>query len=878
MQIITTHLNADFDCLASMVAAKKLYPEAHMVFSGSAEKSVNRYLNEINTAIDISRIKDIDLDRVTRLILVDTQDPARIGNFQSLIRKPGVEIHVYDHHPEIANKIPAGRTTIRKRGAAATILFEVLSEKKIPLTREESTLMALGIYQDTHSLISPSTTPQDINAVSSLVQMGADLNVVAEFVQPRLNTEQVDVFNDLIRNLEISSFNGVEVALASATVDYFVEDLAYVVHRVMELENFQALFALVRMDRRVYLIARSRTKTVDVAEIARQFEGGGHIYAASASIRDMTMVQVREKLLHLLNADVQPLYLVRDIMHFPVVSVGRKDTIESVEKILTRFNLNTIPVMEGKIPVGLITRQIVEKAIHHKMALEKTEDLMIREFSVTSADSYFKTIIPVIIEEKQKLIPVVHPESGELTGIISRGDLLRVLQGDLVGEQPGPGGILERKKSGVHKNVKSLMKERLDRDLMALLQSLARIADEAGFTIYVAGGFVRDLLLRIKNLDIDIVVEGEGIEFAKMLGKQLKGRVKSHAKFGTSVIILENGFRIDVATARMEYYTHPAALPTVEKSSIKADLFRRDFTINSMAVKLNGKDAFCLIDFFNGERDLKDRVIRVLHNLSFIEDPCRIFRAIRFEQRFHFVIGKQTEAFMKNAIKKKLIDQLSGSRLLNELILLLKEDDPLKCIRRMKEFSLFPFISPKLLEDSNGLAVLERVPDVISWSKMVPLPREPEIWFIYFQGLFATLDPQAFQYAMNRLRISQRLKNRLEDDRENCKMAIRSLEETDDLAPNQIYEIFNPLSPEAVIYLLAFCDSGRVNKYATLYFTRYHSLAELSLTGDDLIRLGVQPGPIFQNIFKTLREARVNGAIQSRREEMDLVKKQFLKR
>jgi tRNA nucleotidyltransferase (CCA-adding enzyme) len=876
MQVITTHLNADFDCLASMVAAKKLYPEANMVLSGSAEKMVHQYLQKMSATFEISKIKEIDLDKVSLLILVDTQNPARIGVFQSLIQKPGVEVHVYDHHPEAGNEIKASKAVIKKRGAATTVLMEVLEEKGITLNEEESTLMALGIHEDTHSLISVSTTAEDLSALAGLVRLGADLNVVAEFIQARLNPEQLDVLNDLIRNIELLNINGVEIALATASVDHFVEDLAYVVSRVMELENLSALIVLVRMDQRVYLIGRSRTKVLDLSDLAREFGGGGHANAASASIREMTLVQVREKVLAILDEKMEPLSKVKDIMQYPVLTVQREDTILTVEKTLTLFNLNTLPVIDNDIPVGLITRQIVEKALHHKLGETHAEDLMIQEFSVTAPDVYFKTITPIIIEEKQKLIPVVDSQNGHLVGIVSRGDLLRVLQGDMrQGENSSNFGW--GRDSRGYKKVKSLMKERLDKNLMALIETIARIAEGPEYGVYVVGGFVRDLLLGIRNLDIDIVVEGDGIGFAGELAAELQGRVKSHAKFGTSVIILEDGFRIDVATARMEFYKHPAALPTVEKSSIKADLFRRDFTVNCLAIQLTGKDAFALIDHFNGERDLKDRMIRVLHNLSFIEDPSRMFRAIRFEQRNRFQIGKQTVAFMKIAVKKRLVDELSGSRLLNEIVLIMKENQPVPCIRRMREFSLLQFISPNLLLDTRALEILDRVEGVLSWAKIVPFAKSPEIWFVYFMGLLNELDAPNFKQAIERLDVPMRLRKRLELDLETYRESRRLLTIANDLSPTEVYDIFSPLSPEGIIFLLSALADDRANKYATLFVTQYQGQAKLSLTGNDLIEMGVSPGPVFQQVFKALRDARVNGQVNSKEDEISLVEKQFLK-
>ena len=174
---------------------------------------------------------------------------------------------------------------------------------------------------------------------------------------------------------------------------------------------------------------------------------------------------------------------------------------------------------------------------------------------------------------------------------------------------------------------------------------------------YVAGGFVRDLLLQVKNTDIDIVIEGDGIRFAKTLAEQRHGIVHPHEKFGTATVIFPDQTRIDVATARLEYYEHPAAMPTVELSSIKLDLYRRDFTINAMAIHLNPDRFGTLVDYFNCQNDLKERRIQVLHNLSFVEDPTRIFRAIRFEGRLDFTITRHTEKLIKNTVQMNLFDR-----------------------------------------------------------------------------------------------------------------------------------------------------------------------------------------------------------------------------
>ena len=871
MQVITTHLNADFDCLASMMAAKKLYPEAHMVLPGSAEGLVEEFLKEQSPLLEFTRIKDIPLDQVKLLVVVDTHAPERIGVFAPLMDNPSVEVHLYDHHPNLEVKVD--QAVIKKRGASTTILHEILLAKSVPLTPEECTLMVLGIYQDTHSLITVSTTPEDLIAATDLIKRGADLNRVASFMQQRLNSEQLDIFNELLSSLESHKVNGVEVTLVTASSDHFVRDLAYVIQNIVDMENLASVFALVRLDRRIYLIARSSIEEVNVGEIAQVFGGGGHANAASATIKELTLAQVKEKLLGELERLVQPLIRIKDVMHAPFISADVNDTIESIEKKLTLYNLNTLPVLSDEKPVGLITRQIVEKAIHHAMAKDHAEDLMISRFAVTSPDAYFKSVIPLVIEEKQKLIPVVDPDNN-LIGVVSRGDLLRVLHDGLEqDERP----LSFEGRSGTQKCLKSLIKERLDKDVFNHLERIAQIGDRLNVLLYVVGGFVRDLLLNIPNQDIDIVVEGEGIPFAACLAEEFGGRVTSHEKFGTSVVIFPDGYRIDIATARMEYYKYPGALPTVEKSSVKSDLFRRDFTVNSMAVKLTGANAYCLIDFFNGERDLRSREIHVLHSLSFIEDPCRLFRAIRFEQRFNFAMGKQAEAFMRSTIKKRLVDALSGARLFNEIKILLNEKGPMGCIRRMQELDLFQFVSPEMLQAPKDIEVLERLESVFSWADRVITADKPDVWYVYFLGLFYSLKEDAFLKAVDRLNLPTRMKNSLQADRIHCRESLELLISNKEWGPKEIYHAFANLSVAAVVYLIALSSTDRLNQYANIYFTQYQGKAEPALTGDDLVEMGLEPGPAFQSVLNALREARVMGSVSSREEEVALVEEQFLK-
>ncbi|MDD4894296.1 MAG: hypothetical protein PHW54_03160, partial [Candidatus Omnitrophica bacterium] len=226
---------------------------------------------------------------------------------------------------------------------------------------------------------------------------------------------------------------------------------------------------------------------------------------------------------------------------------------------------------------------------------------------------------------------------------------------------------------------------KLPKEIRDFISVAGDVAFSCGMPVYLVGGFVRDLILGVDNLDLDIVVEGDGIKFAELLSLKLNAGLTLHRRFGTATLIIDKYFKVDIATARREYYPEPAHLPEVTCGTLKDDLIRRDFTINAMAVSINRRDFGTFIDCFGGKKDLAAKKIRVLHDLSFIDDPTRILRAIRFEQRYSFRIEPKTLKLLREAKRLKMLEKVQPQRLRDELILLLKENKPLKQLRRIKE-------------------------------------------------------------------------------------------------------------------------------------------------------------------------------------------------
>jgi tRNA nucleotidyltransferase (CCA-adding enzyme) len=549
--------------------------------------------------------------------------------------------------------------------------------------------------------------------------------------------------------------------------------------------------------------------------------------------------------------------------------------LEEAGEILTRYNLNILPVLHDEKVIGLISKQVVEKAAHHGLKGSPVKEYMTTEFSVISSDTPFSRVQELIIGQNQSLLPVV--EKDRLVGTISVGDVMRVLQEEMMKSVKGVSVFESQPLLYARKKmIPQLMKERFPERIQNLLMEFGRVGDELGYSVYAVGGFVRDLLMRVENFDVDIVIEGDGIRLAEEFEKKSPCRIRTHKKFGTAIILFPDGLKIDVATARWEVYDSPAALPTVESGSIKIDLFRRDFTINTLAIQLNPKAFGELIDFFGGVKDIKEKVVRVLHNLSFVEDPTRVFRAIRFEQRLGFQIGKHTQNLMKNAVKMGFMERLSGGRVLSELILILQEDNPIPALKRMKDFDLLRFLHPHLKFDEEVEGLFERIHHVISWFDLLFLEERYERWHIYFFALIDFLKEGEVEEICQRLSMNDKLQKKLVGGKRQADQALLHIFSwiNADLQPkrSEIYSILDPLSTEVKLFMMAKTTQMATRRYISLYFTQLKDTKPI-LKGRDLIRMGIKPGPSIKKTLDNLLKARLDEQVMTRQDEMEYLSK-----
>ncbi|MCL1926565.1 MAG: CBS domain-containing protein [Syntrophorhabdaceae bacterium] len=876
MEVITTHINADFDSIASILAVQKLYPDAVCVLPGRPEESAKGFLvQSAFYSLPMRKLRDIDFDQITRMILVDVSSSARLGTFAKLVGKPGVEFHIYDHHPGDASDIRGEVEVIRKAGSATAILVGILKERGIPISADEATVMMLGIYEDTGSLIFTSTTMDDYMAAAHLLSCGGRLDDVSDILARDMTAEQVSLLHDLIQSLRVYTINGVELVIAEAQREEYMGSLALLAHKLRDMEGINVLFVLCQMGDQVVFVSRSRKQEVDVGAVMKEFGGGGHSYAASASVKNATVFQMKEHLLHVLAEKIIPRRVASDLMVAHARTVDAEETMAAVGQKIARSGLNAVPVLRGEEVMGILTRQVVEKALFHGLGEEIAAEYMNADFEVVAPGDGIERIQEIAIGKNQRLVPVV--DGKKLKGIITRTGLLQFLYDVRDMKQPGAEEDIPQEGAPARpKNVANLMRERLPERVLELLKKAGACAERLGMRAYVVGGFARDLVMRGDNLDIDIVVEGEGVCFAETFGREEGARVRPHHKFATAVLVFPDNFKIDVASARVEYYMEPGALPTVEYSSLKQDMYRRDFTINTLAIRLNPSGFGELIDFFGARRDIKEKGIRVLHSLSFVEDPTRILRAVRFERRFGFSISRHTLNLIRNAVRLDLVGRLPKHRFFNELKLVFKESDSVSVIARMAEFDVGSSIHPSLTFDKEHMKLLEETQEVMGWFTLLFLDEKVEKWVVLFLAFLAPLSPEEAKKLAKDLGARSKVLEWVRICKDEGEEIIRKLVLSHTISKKAIHDTLSGIPNEVILFLMAYTKYPDVKKCISLYFTQLKNI-HFSITGNDLIEMGYTPGPQFRKIFDTVLENKLSGDLKSKAEEIAFIRETFPK-
>ena len=871
MHIIQTHEQADFDAIAALLGAYLIKDDSIPVLPRRINRNVHAFLTIYGEELPFIDPRDIPDKEVKSVTLVDTQ---------SLITLKGMtadtKIHVVDHH-QSKSDIPTSWTiTNIDIGACTTLFVEELSEHNGKLSIIQATLLLLGIHEDTGSFSYPSTTSRDVKAAAYLLEHGASLRIANKFLDPPLSLGQQKIYDQFVKSAISYNFKGQQIVITTANAEELQEELSSVAHKFRDFIETDALFLLATTNEGFRLIARSTTERINVADIAAYFGGGGHAQASAAlikndgteQIRFDTLDSVKEELLRIIPEHISPAITVSKIMSEKPMVLSPEHYAKDASELMKRYGYEGYPVIkEGKV-IGLLTRRAVDRSLSHKLNLP-VHSLMDAGEVVVKPDDSIEYLQQVMINSGWGQIPVTDHKN-DVIGIVTRTDLLNSLAEK---ENNIPGKM----------NLSKKLEAALPSSRIELLHIIAKEAEKSSLPVYIVGGFVRDLLLERPSIDFDIVAEGDAIEIGKKLVTKYGGRITKHSRFGTAKwniteikddLINDFLFQgthkpkdlpdsLDLISARMEFYKYPSALPSVEKGSIKLDLHRRDFSINTMAIRLDGRHYGDLYDYWGGLNDLRNGTIRVLHSLSFVDDPTRMLRAVRFEQRFKFNIEPRTLELMDEA--RQLLSQISGDRLRHEFDLILDEENSADMYERFHELGLLEAIHPDLEWTDSIQSSFETIlneEDVQGWEfpdSYSQLEIKKALAYLVWLG---NVPPESVESIARRLRFPKSLVLA------QIKLAElwQDIEILPSLPISNIVSRFDDTPTTALYVFFITCNSKEIQKIILTYKNDWQYVKS-TIDGKYLYAHGIKPGPIYKLILSSLRNAWLDKKIDSVEEE-----------
>ncbi|KKL90462.1 hypothetical protein LCGC14_1904460, partial [marine sediment metagenome] len=745
---------------------------------------------------------------------VDTRWLNRIGIFNQLISRKGVEIHIYDHHPPHPEDIEGEGGICQEVGATTSLLVSLIRKRRISISPAEATLLLLGIYEDTGSLSFTSTTPLDLEAAAYLLSQGANLELISSFLNRGLTEKQTLLLDDFLKKAQTKLINGVEIVVIVTEIDEFIGGLSLPLHKLIDLKNLEVVFVLIKSKDRVYLMARSRTPSVNVGEILSPFGGGGHNFAASALIKGADSKEIEQRLSQVLKDRIEPRLTIGRIMSPPGEIASPQMLVKEAQILLKKHKIAFLPVVENGKVLGMISQERIDRLIAHNSGNAPLKSYITPKILTCSPFVSIKRAQELMIEEKAGVLFVL--EEDKLVGIITGSDLLDAFH--------------QRREDSREENLRSLkdlLEKKVPEKIQRLLWQAGKVANKMGYRAFVVGGFVRDLLMGIENLDIDLVIEGDGIDFAIQFADEVVGKVKTHKDFGTAVLIFPDDFKLDIATSRREFYPRPASLPRVTPASLREDVFRRDFTVNTMAIDINLNSFGNLIDFFAGQKDIKEKRVRVLHSESFIEDPTRIFRAIRFEQRYGFTMGDKTLRLIEDALRRGLLRELSGERIREELVQILEEDRPSRGLKRMQELGVLKTLHPRMRLDEEKEEKLDRLVDVFARFEIL-FNKRAKRWLIRLLLLLEDLNGAELEEFCRKYRFNKEERESILRGKNKAKELEEKLKTSEFLKPSSIYYLLQPLSQEILLFSIARAEERGIEKRIFDYLSKFKNI-ELKL-------------------------------------------------
>ncbi len=849
MKIITTHPNPDFDAFASALAAQRIYPDHEIVVSGRMPKQLADFLGSYFPSLSYHLLRKIELKSIESLIIVDCHEINRIP--EEIIDNTEGKMYFYDHH-DVSNDLDG---IFKARGSCTTLLCEVLRDNKINITSTEATFFAASIYRETKKFLLMTTMSQDLEVTGWLLNNNASLEVISNYVEKELNNYQKKILESIINKAESFEMNGVKVGISLLKLEKFPSSIIEIAENAWNQLGYDNLVLAFSKGTKMIIIARYKREEINFQDVFKEASISIHPYItyAHAEVKDPDgyIEQIKKRI----KDNAFEFVTAEDIMSSPVRTVLGEMPVREASKIMENTGHSGLPVIKENKVVGVITLKDVQKAMKHDLKDKKVEELMNTKLvTVKKYDSVNKALQKMVENDVGRVLVL---DEGILSGIITRTDIMR---SGFISKDASYKPFEKKSSPPITVNVRELIETRIPSRILTILRFIGIVGSEINMPVFVVGGFARDVLLNRQNYDVDIVVEGDSMTFSQTFKKYFEVRIVNHPEFLTSSIFFNNGFRIDVTTARTEFYEKPAVLPNVEVSTIRKDLYRRDFSINAMAIKLNQEEFGLLYDFFGSRRDLSRGLIRTLYNLSFVEDPTRILRAIRFEQRFGFSIEERTLEMLKHFTEEGYIEHVTGQRIREELEKILQEPNPFKGIKRMYELNVLQHVFSKAKITPKKLDCLKNIINRREDYHRIDI--KPKLFYMIVMILYV----DSTEKSINKIIERYGLPDRIEDWINKSKNLKRKILKLKDHSYSKLYDILKRPQDEIIMAVDSWFDesfSKKIRQYLVLYEKR-----RPSLTGNDLInQFNLDEGPQIRQILEALYKARIEGLPESKEKE-----------
>jgi tRNA nucleotidyltransferase (CCA-adding enzyme) len=840
-----------------MFAASKLYPGSIMVHPGSLDINATKIVSIFEDSLKLIKIKDIPnslKNEIKRMVIVDTKNYYRIGEGKELLLN-SPEIIIFDHHPD-TSVIKNTKVVSKKVGANTTIIVDLLKKKKIILNSFEATLISLGIFEDTGSFTFPSTTSDDFKAIAFLSSFGINMKIVHHFLSPFLVEEQVIMLRNLLNNLEEFNIKGSKIAIAVASMERYVPGLSLIAHKIIELIDTDIIFILAKMKRDVFIIARSVSPEYDLRPIIERFNGGGHPTAASAVLRDANIEEIKNEITRKASQSYFPVLKAKNIMSSPVKTVSPSVNIKEALKIMIKMGFSGLPIEDDGRIIGILSKRDLEKVLLFEKRERPVKQFFTPLVATVPPDADLREIEDTMIKNNIGRVLVI--DKDKPMGIISRSDLLKAYR---IKEDMVEISISSEESSFLptQELVIQIMKASFDSEALSLVKEFGSIAKSVNQKIYLVGGAMRDMLLGARSCDFDLILSDDAIAFGKALNKRFNGIIKVYSETQT-VNFKTDRFTFDFVTSRREYYNEKSLIPIIEKATLQEDLKRRDFTINTLAVDITPDNFGTMYDFFGGYTDLVQKRIRVLHSYSFIEDPSRVLRAIKYIVRLGFQLSDETEMLLKNAVELGAIKSKHSQRILTELMELLSREKIIDSLLLMDKYGILNQIFRIRRLGVQKIARLKRSLELIKSMKL------ENISMVYIAILIDGKSNSEKREILEFFSLNKRLINKF--------IAQWG-------ALNEFHKHFEDLGIDEKFMLIKEVDDFILCGYLTKasikekrfikYFINHLRGMKIKINGGDLIDLGLKEGPQFRKIFDNLTKLKILGKVKNRQEEVNYI-------